>query len=100
MNARHTPRGIPVSSGASPRPLIVANGVVGLSGLVRSGVGLVIGLWKVSGEGLRFLVNGSLPTYEINGKGKRSFPIKFRLNLFKGSQGSGQGPEVLNGVQW
>ena len=58
--------------------------------------------------------NGSILIYNICGKGKRSFPIKFlvrdfsfaetayaaafifavpRLNLFKGSQGSGQGPE-------
>ena len=28
--------------------------------------------------------SGSLPTYEINGKGKRSFSIKFRSSLFKG----------------
>ena len=43
-------------------------------------------------------VIGYILIYDIYEKGKRSFPIKFGLNLFKGSQGSGQGPEVLNGV--
>ena len=34
-DARHTPRGIPVSSGASPRPDRVAGGLVGVRGLSR-----------------------------------------------------------------
>ena len=74
-----------------------------------AGVGLVLGLWNVLGEDLSFLGNGSLLTHEINGKGKRSFPIKFRSSLFKGlwgagvkprrQKGSGQGPEVFKWSQ-
>ena len=65
VDARHTPRGIPVSSAASPRPLFGANGVIGKSGLVGAGVGLVLGLWNVLGGDLEALVNVSLPSYEI-----------------------------------
>ena len=34
VDARYTPRGIPVSSGASPRPYRVAGGMVDVNGLV------------------------------------------------------------------
>ena len=94
--------------------------MVDVSGLVGLGFGLALGGWLIYNEYLDFGENWSILIYDICGKGKRSFPIKFlvrdfsfaetayaaafifavpRLNLFKGSQGSGQGPEVLNGVQ-
>ena len=42
------------------------------------------------------MVNGSLPIYEINGKEKRSFSIKFLVELFlKSSRGVGAGPQGL-----
>ena len=69
MYARYTPRGIPVSSAASPRPLFGAIGLVDVDRFIYI-------------EYLDFWEFWSILIYDICGKGKRSFPIKFLVELF------------------